>query len=471
MRFVLLATLLLATGLAVGAGLEESLFAKIDASMAQARQDQMALLAPQAWETATQAYTRAREAFERNRPESQINKYIAQATQAIDDAAGAIKLGQSTFEQVLTSRSNALSAGADQLAASLFTSAERQFRKAAITLEDGNTQKAPAQAAEAVKSYRAAELDAIKGAILRDARHLLVQADDENVQKYAPVTLAQAKASLEEADRAIVEDRYDTDRARLLAKQAREQASHALHLTAQIKSVDDGDRTLEDALLRSEAPVVEIAHALDVTPDLTNGVASTAGATLAAVKENQHELAQLRTEIAERDQRISTLETTLGGVSKETVALNTLLAEQQERRDQVLRVEKLFEPSEAEVLRIGNNVVVRLVGLNFDSGAATIKPDQSALLAKVEQTIDIFGGSVITVEGHTDAFGGDESNLELSQRRADAVRAYLLANMELASYRISAMGYGESRPIASNETAEGRARNRRIDLVISHAGD
>ena len=137
----------------------------------------------------------------------------------------------------------------------------------------------------------------------------------------------------------------------------------------------------------------------------------------------------------------------------------------------VLRVEKLFEPSEAEVLRIGNNVVVRLVGLNFDSGAATIKPDQSALLAKVEQAIDIFGGSVITVEGHTDAFGGDESNLELSQRRADAVRAYLLANMELASYRISAMGYGESRPIASNESAEGRARNRRIDLVISHAGD
>jgi outer membrane protein OmpA-like peptidoglycan-associated protein len=78
---------------------------------------------------------------------------------------------------------------------------------------------------------------------------------------------------------------------------------------------------------------------------------------------------------------------------------------------------------------------------------------------------------VITVEGHTDSFGGDESNLELSQRRADAVRAYLLANMQLAPYRISAMGYGETRPISSNETAEGRSRNRRIDLVVLRSGD
>jgi chemotaxis protein MotB len=51
------------------------------------------------------------------------------------------------------------------------------------------------------------------------------------------------------------------------------------------------------------------------------------------------------------------------------------------------------------------------------------------------------------------------------------VRSYLLANMQLAPYRISAMGYGETRPISSNETADGRARNRRIDLVVLRSGD
>jgi len=224
-------------------------------------------------------------------------------------------------------------------------------------------------------------------------------------------------------------------------------------------------------LLRAEAPVVDIANALSVTPDLSNGVASTAAATLAAVKAGQHAQAQTRLELYERDERIAALETTLGGLSSETFALNTLLAEQQERRDQLLQVEKLFDPSEAEVIRTGNSVVLRLVGLSFGSGSATIKADESALLSEVMRTIEIFGDALITVEGHTDSFGGDELNLELSQRRADAVRAYLLANMNLAAYRISALGYGETRPIANNETAEGRARNRRIDLVISRSVD
>ncbi len=479
MRLVLLAAVLFATlfatpfamQFAAAASVEESLFARVDTAMAQAREDDMPLLAPQAWDKAMQANTRARDYYEHNRSTAQINKYIDETIAAINGAADTVKLGHTTFDTVLTSRNNAISAGADQLAARIYTKAEEQFRKAAVTLEDGRPEKAQTQAVEAVQSYRTAELEAIKGAILRDARHLLAQADEENVEKFAPQTLGHARASLIEADKAIVEDRYDTDRARLLARQAKEQASHALHLAAQIKAVNNGDRTFEEVLLRSEAPVVDIANALSVTPDLTNGVASTAAATLAAVKQAQHDVAQLKLELDERDERIATLEMTLGGVSKETVALNTLLAEQQERRSQLVQVEKLFAPNEAEVLRTGNSIVLRLVGLSFDSGAATIKADQVPLLDKVETAVEIFSDAVITVEGHTDSFGGDESNLELSQRRADAVRAYLLANMELAPYRISAMGYGETRPISSNETADGRARNRRIDLVILRSGD
>jgi outer membrane protein OmpA-like peptidoglycan-associated protein len=89
-------------------------------------------------------------------------------------------------------------------------------------------------------------------------------------------------------------------------------------------------------------------------------------------------------------------------------------------------------------------------------------------LSKVQNAINIFPGSEITVEGHTDSFGGDEVNLRLSQERAEAVRQYLLANMRnLSADQVKAVGYGESKPIANNETAEGRAKNRRIDIVIT----
>ena len=77
----------------------------------------------------------------------------------------------------------------------------------------------------------------------------------------------------------------------------------------------------------------------------------------------------------------------------------------------------------------------------------------------------------VSIEGHTDSFGGDAVNLRISQERAGAVRQYLLANMrDMDSSVIDATGYGETNPVANNETADGRARNRRIDVVIRRTG-
>jgi outer membrane protein OmpA-like peptidoglycan-associated protein len=70
------------------------------------------------------------------------------------------------------------------------------------------------------------------------------------------------------------------------------------------------------------------------------------------------------------------------------------------------------------------------------------------------------------VQGHTDSYGSDEQNLQLSNQRAEAVKQYLLANSNLDASRVEAFGYGESKPIASNETTEGRAANRRVEVVI-----
>jgi outer membrane protein OmpA-like peptidoglycan-associated protein len=77
-----------------------------------------------------------------------------------------------------------------------------------------------------------------------------------------------------------------------------------------------------------------------------------------------------------------------------------------------------------------------------------------------------FPESKISIEGYTDSFGGDAQNLILSQKRADAVTEYLLANTSLDKAMIDSKGFGETNPIANNETKEGRAKNRRIDLII-----
>ena len=96
----------------------------------------------------------------------------------------------------------------------------------------------------------------------------------------------------------------------------------------------------------------------------------------------------------------------------------------------------------------------------------SLRPNTFDLLGKVEKAIDVFPRSELIIEGHTDSFGGDDSNQKLSQTRAEAVQQYMINAMRIPTYRLIATGYGETRPIASNETESGRERNRRIDIVI-----
>jgi outer membrane protein OmpA-like peptidoglycan-associated protein len=173
--------------------------------------------------------------------------------------------------------------------------------------------------------------------------------------------------------------------------------------------------------------------------------------------------------VAALNEQVAQLETKLGGASEAQAALQTQIAAQESAQRSFTQVEQMFTREEARVLRESGNVVVRLVGMNFASGQSEIRPDNFSLLTKVKQAIALYPGATITIEGYTDAYGSDESNLKLSQQRADAVAQYLLANSNLQASNLEAIGFGEMNPIANNETKEGREKNRRIDIIITPA--
>jgi outer membrane protein OmpA-like peptidoglycan-associated protein len=106
------------------------------------------------------------------------------------------------------------------------------------------------------------------------------------------------------------------------------------------------------------------------------------------------------------------------------------------------------------------------VGLSFPSGQSEVTPNQRGLLEKLRTAANVFPSSQIIVEGHTDSYGSDEANLALSKKRAEAISAYLSGTLGVPASRISAVGYGETQPIANNDTPQGRERNRRIDVLI-----
>jgi len=173
-----------------------------------------------------------------------------------------------------------------------------------------------------------------------------------------------------------------------------------------------------------------------------------------------------RIRIAELEDEIRDLDEQLGGVSQERVALVQRFEAEARIREQFQTIEVMFTREEARVSREGNNIILRLVGLTFESGEATVDARYRNLLGKVGQAATVFPRSQIVIEGHTDAYGSDEANLLLSRERAEAISSYLSSQLAVAAFRISAIGYGETRPIANNETPQGRLRNRRIDIRI-----
>ena len=112
-------------------------------------------------------------------------------------------------------------------------------------------------------------------------------------------------------------------------------------------------------------------------------------------------------------------------------------------------------------------VIDRLtIHVNFDFDKADIRPADLAELQKAVEFVDKYPGYRISLEGHTDSIGSEKYNQALSERRAAAVKDYLLKQGVADGQRIQTVGYGESKPIADNSTEKGRFENRRVEVLI-----
>jgi outer membrane protein OmpA-like peptidoglycan-associated protein len=111
-------------------------------------------------------------------------------------------------------------------------------------------------------------------------------------------------------------------------------------------------------------------------------------------------------------------------------------------------------------------LIVNMSDVLFDFNKYTLKPEAREKLAKVSGILLAYPGLTLQVEGYTDNIGSDEYNQKLSEQRADSVRDYLVTQ-GVAQPNIAAMGYGKNDPIADNSTNDGRAQNRRVQMVVS----
>jgi outer membrane protein OmpA-like peptidoglycan-associated protein len=134
-----------------------------------------------------------------------------------------------------------------------------------------------------------------------------------------------------------------------------------------------------------------------------------------------------------------------------------------------IEVVKLSFPTGDTAARIARDLAKQgravLYGIYFDSASDRLKAESDAVLGDIAQALQQNPAWSLLVEGHTDSLGGDTYNLDLSKRRAAAVKETLVSRFHVDGRRLQTTGFGASKPRETNETLEGRARNRRVELT------
>jgi outer membrane protein OmpA-like peptidoglycan-associated protein len=174
-----------------------------------------------------------------------------------------------------------------------------------------------------------------------------------------------------------------------------------------------------------------------------------------ATEERDQVLLQARTREAQRAQQEA---------AQATQQAHTATAQAQAATSQVQQLQQELAALQAQQTERG--LVLTLGDVLFETGKADLRPGALQNLYPLVTFLQKYPERRVLIEGHTDNVGADAYNLDLSQRRADAVRDFLLQNGVKAA-QLATRGYGKASPVASNATAEGRQRNRRVELIIS----
>ncbi|MEJ2542917.1 MAG: OmpA family protein, partial [Calditrichaceae bacterium] len=415
---------------------------------------------PEFFQKAQEKYDEASRDYDNNGGLKDIRRKLDESKQYAEKALSVVELANLYLKTSIEARDAAIAANAPLYALSLWNEAEDKMRDSGMELEDDDINDARDTGTKATELYRKAELKAIKNGILGDARKEIELAEKADATDYAYQTIMDAKNLLLEAEQQIESNPYDRADALKKSKRAAYQGRHAKYLANTIKKLSKKDENWETLILKIEDVLTEIAKPLNANAEFDEGFDKSVKDIVAKINELKASEEQAREENEQLQAELNEI--------KEIDANKTAQLEKQKVLDQkISKIKSMFTTQEAKIVYEGDNLTIRLYGLNFPSGQAIIQPEYFSLLSKVQKAILEFPDKYILIEGHTDALGSPETNRILSEKRAKAVKDYLLANMNLDEKQITHYGLGDQKPVASNKTVDGRAKNRRIDVVIS----
>lgn len=446
----------------------ENQLSDTEAMFQQARIDNWDLYAPKAYEEARKNLDNALEKFRKGGKIEDIRKEMDKARTSLAAAERHVEIGAVVMTEAITARADALAAGAPDHSAEEWKDAKKTMHEAGRSVEQGDSNEARKKATKAEDQFRAAEMTAIRVSLLGAAREARDAAQEADADEKSPQTFAEGVKALESAESTLKGDRYQRGEARDHAKAATDAFQHATYIAGLVDHVEaDKSERFEDLQRQHEAVLAAAAATLNMRVDFTEGIPRAGADLLAGLESLKTDRNNLRDELNATADRADSLSQALAQVEQKKQSVTAEMQIEQKRQRDLRELEDLFTSDQASVVRQGDEVICRIYGLSFPVGSSEIQPQNFELLTRIQRALRIFPAANVVVEGHTDAVGDDDLNQRLSQERAEAVRQYIVANMPNAAMRIRTEGYGESSPLTSNDTAAGRAKNRRIDIRLT----
>ncbi|HVH89247.1 MAG TPA: OmpA family protein, partial [Terriglobales bacterium] len=296
-------------------------------------------------------------------------------------------------------------------------------------------------------------------------------ARNANADKYAPSALANAEHSLQQAENA-----YRTKAKASVATYARDAAQTAedarvMSLKKQEEERLAREASEREALARAQA-AAEAQRRQQAEEDRAKAEAERGEAERmrkeAEVAAQQAEQAKAEAEAARQAALAQQQQLAVEADKARAAAAEAdRLRQQAEKEKSDLRARLLQQLNAVlETHDTARGLIANMGDVLFQTGKYELKPEARERLAKVSGILLAYSSLKVAIEGHTDSVGTDEFNQRLSEQRAEAVRDYLVSQ-GVTAQAITARGLGKMQPIASNDSSEGRQRNRRVELVLS----
>ncbi len=468
-------TVVYASSTAWGGG-KKKFFNEANQALKKAELINAELYAPEAFSEGREYYKDAEEYYDKGEPQDS-GEELVKAIEYLNKSSEIAEKAIGQFKKQIAARRDANKVDAVKHEYEKWQEGEKYFKRAIEEFEDGDLADAREYGKKAEELYRLAELKTIEtsylGSVRKDVELIEALGGDNNAKKI----FAKALKLVKKAEAQLGKQRYDNKNASELIKKASYELKHTKYIHHHIRQMKESDYEFEDLQLEAEKSISKIAKELGIEAKFDKGFEKASGALISEIQKMKTKISQDERKIASLNDTISGLGTQLSELNntgeklrqqslKAQEALNRQKRKQLAKKKKIRNIRATFARNEGKVLMDGDNVIIRLYGLNFPSGKAVIEPANFTLLSKVRKSFSKFRNCEVLIEGHTDSTGADALNQKLSEERAEAVRQYILANASIVPEKVNSIGFGETKPLATNETKAGQAKNRRIDVVI-----